>query len=190
MSWAERIEAVLSLAGLSRKWQLAVCVLVGVAIGLALLVARIANAVSYLSDAPEACINCHVMTDAYASWQRGRHARVANCVDCHVPHNNVVAKLAFKGKDGTRHAYVFTMRQEPQTLVLSEAAAPAVQSNCVRCHINQFQMIRLADASERRCWNCHRNIHGRVHGLSSSSRVLRPGLPAAGLDMMKKGKKP
>jgi cytochrome c nitrite reductase small subunit len=190
MSLTEWVEAVVSLSGLSRKRQVAVYILVGVAIGLGIVVARIANAVSYLSDEPAACINCHVMTDAYASWQRGSHARVANCVDCHVPHTNVVAKFAFKGMDGTKHAYVFTMRQEPQTLVLSETAAPAIQSNCVRCHINRFQMIRLADASERRCWSCHTNVHGRVHGLSSSSRALRPELPPAGLHLKKKGEKP
>ena len=74
MGWIERAKAILSLYGLSRKWQLAVYVSMGVTVGLAIVAARIANAVSYLSDSPETCINCHVMTDGYASWQRGSHA--------------------------------------------------------------------------------------------------------------------
>ena len=53
--------------------------------GMALALVRIANAASYLSDKPEVCMNCHVMTDAFASWQRGSHGQVAVCVDCHDP---------------------------------------------------------------------------------------------------------
>ncbi len=32
-----------------------------IGLGMAVLVVRISNATSYLSDEPEACINCHVM---------------------------------------------------------------------------------------------------------------------------------
>ncbi|MHC4520501.1 MAG: NapC/NirT family cytochrome c, partial [Planctomycetota bacterium] len=118
---------LVKLAGLPRCWQVGIYVLVGAAIGGAVVVARIANAASYLSDAPETCINCHVMTDAYASWQRGSHGHVAVCTDCHVPHDNIVAKYAYKARDGMKHSYVFTMRAEPQVLELSAAAVPVVQ---------------------------------------------------------------
>lgn len=174
------IRSVFSLAGLSRGWQVAICLGVGVALGLAIAVARIANATSYLSDAPETCMNCHVMSDAYASWQRGSHGRVANCVDCHVPHDNPIAKLAFKAADGMRHSYVFTVGAEPQVLTLSAGAVPVVQANCLRCHAGTLGMIRLADSRERKCWDCHNTIHGKVHGLSASPRALRPKLPGAG----------
>ncbi len=175
------------LRGLPRRWRGAACVLVGVAAGIGLIVVRIANAASYLSDAPQACINCHVMTDAYATWQRGSHGRVTVCTDCHVPHQNVVAKLAYKAADGLKHSYVFTLRKEPQVVALSERAVPVVQTNCVRCHSGQLAMIRLAASSERKCWACHNNIHGSVRSLSSSPEVLRPHLPAAGLRWIKKG---
>jgi len=173
------------LSGLSRSWQVAIYVCVGLAIGLAILAGRLANATSYLSNAPETCMNCHVMTDAYASWQRGSHGKVARCTDCHVPHSNQVARLAFKSADGLKHSYVFTARTEPQVLRLSDGAVPVVQANCLRCHSNCLQMIRLAAPAERKCWDCHSNIHGEVHGLSASPRSLRPPLPAAGLKMMK-----
>ncbi len=181
------VKSVVTLSGLPRPLQIGIYGLVGVAIGLALLLTRIANATSYLSDDPLTCINCHVMTDAYASWQRGSHGRVAVCVDCHVPHSNLVAKYAYKARDGMKHSYVFTARKEPQVLELSAAAVPVVQANCVNCHSGQLAMIRLAGATERRCWDCHTNIHGEVRSLSASPSMLRPGLPAAGLDWMKTG---
>ena len=175
------VKSVLTLSGLRRRWQIAVCVCLGLVVGLAVTVGTIANATSYLSDAPQTCMNCHVMSDAYASWQRGSHARAAKCVDCHIPHDNPVAKLAFKASDGMKHSYVFTMRTEPQVLKLSAAAVPVVQANCLRCHGDQLKMIRLADSNERTCWDCHHTIHGEVHGLSASPRTLRPKLDPAGL---------
>jgi len=171
----------------SRSFQLFLFILLGVVLGLTLLTARISNAVSYLSDSPETCMNCHVMTDAYATWQRGSHSRAAVCNDCHVPHDNIVSKMAFKGADGTKHSYVFTLHKEPQVLHLSNTARPVVQSNCIRCHSEQLAMIRLAKSSERACWDCHNSIHGQVHGLSASPEVLRPGLPDAGFNLIKKG---
>jgi cytochrome c nitrite reductase small subunit len=181
------MKSIVMLSGLPRPLQIGIYSLVGIAVGMALLLTRIANGTSYLSDKPETCINCHVMTDAYASWQRGSHGRVAVCVDCHVPHSNIVAKYAFKSRDGMKHSYVFTMRTEPQVLELSPGAVPVVQVNCVRCHGEQLAMIRLAGATERRCWDCHSNIHGEVRSLSASPETLRPGLPSAGLEWMKKG---
>ena len=181
MSKFTRIRSVFRLRGLSRGRQVAVCICAGVVLGLIVVVARIANATSYLSDAPETCMNCHVMNDAYASWRRGSHARVAKCVDCHIPHGNPVAKLAFKAADGLKHSYVFTMGTQPQVLKLSKAAVPVVQANCVRCHLERFAMVRLPGAAQRKCWDCHNTVHGKVHGLSASPRVLQPRLPDAGL---------
>ena len=185
-----RICSILALRGVPGPLRILIFVLAGIAIGLAIVTARISNATSYLSDAPETCMNCHVMTDAYATWQRGSHGRVAVCNDCHVPHSNPIAKAVFKGADGMRHATVFTLRKEPQVLRLSAGAVPVVQANCLRCHASQFVMVRLAAHSERKCWDCHNNIHGSVHSLSASPHVLRPRLPDAGLDWMKGKSKP
>lgn len=187
MGFWHRVMSVVTLSGLPKAWQVSIYGLAGVAVALALLLVRVANATSYLSDSPLTCINCHVMTDAYASWQRGSHGRVAVCVDCHVPHHNIAAKYAYKARDGMKHSYVFTLRAEPQVLELSAPAVPVVQSNCVRCHSDLLAMVRLASSPERRCWDCHENIHGSVRSLSTSPSMLRPALPDAGLDWMKKG---
>ncbi|MBN2377885.1 MAG: cytochrome c nitrite reductase small subunit [Sedimentisphaerales bacterium] len=187
MHFWDCIKAIITLRGLSRRSQIAIYMMVGGVLGLALITARLGNAASYLSNEPQTCMNCHVMTDAYATWQRGSHGKVAVCNDCHIPHSNIVAKTAFKARDGMKHSYVFTMRQEPQVLELSAGAKPVVRENCLRCHSDQFAMVRLADSSERNCWDCHDNIHGSVRSLSASPHVLRPQLPGAGLKFMQKG---
>ncbi len=178
-----RILAWATLRPLPAGWRIATLAVLGMAAGLAIVVARVANATSYLSDAPEVCLNCHVMTNAYATWQRGSHARVAKCVDCHLPQSNIIAQLAFKAADGMKDSYVFLTHQEPQVPRLS--AVRVVQANCLRCHHRQFEMVRLAGVSERKCWDCHNNIHGSIGSLSSSPHVRRPQLPPAGLDWMK-----
>ena len=178
------IVAFLKLSGLPRRLQVGLYALAGVILGVAFVTARVTNATSYLGDEPETCMNCHVMTDAYATWQRGSHGLVAVCVDCHVPHDNILAKYAFKGMDGMKHSYVFTLRAEPQVLRLSDRAVPVVRNNCLRCHEQQYVMVGM-DTRDRNCWDCHSSIHGEARSLSSSPQVLRPQLPDAGLDWMK-----
>ncbi len=170
----------------SRRWKIGVLVAAAVAVGVGILVARVGNATSYLSDDAAACINCHVMTDAYASWQRGSHGHVAVCNDCHVPHSNLVATYAFKARDGGRHSVMFTFDLQPQVLRLSSGARPVVQANCVRCHTRAMMGVRLPGVEERACWDCHHGVHGEVGSLSASPPELRPALPPAGLPWSEK----
>jgi cytochrome c nitrite reductase small subunit len=174
------VKIIAMFRGLPLILQFIIYSLVGASIGLALVIVRISNAVSYLSDSPKACINCHVMTDAFASWQRGSHGQTAICNDCHVPHSNIVSKFAFKATDGLKHSYIFTFRKEPQVIELSRFALPVVEDNCVRCHFSTVSMIRLADSRKQKCWDCHENFHSSVHGLSASPSQLMPELPVAG----------
>jgi cytochrome c nitrite reductase small subunit len=122
------------------------------------------------------------MTDVYASWQRGSHGRVTVCNDCHVPHDNTVAKYGFKAADGTKHSAIFTLGTQPQVLELLATAAPVVQKNCIRCHQQQLEMVRLSGSKEQPCWKCHQNIHGPLRSLSASPPQLRPELPKAGFE--------
>jgi cytochrome c nitrite reductase small subunit len=97
-----------------KKWQFAVAIASGLLFGLLAYIFYISNAVSYMSDDPRACINCHVMNPQYASWTHSAHREYATCNDCHVPQNNILNKYFFKAKDGLRHATMFTLRLEPQ----------------------------------------------------------------------------
>jgi cytochrome c nitrite reductase small subunit len=183
------------------NWQMPVLILFGVMVGLGLYILYISNAVSYLSDKPEACVNCHVMAPQFATWQRSSHGRVTNCNDCHVPHDNFVRKYAFKAMDGLRHATMFTLRMEPQVIQIKQAGKEAVQENCIRCHSNNIHPISLRsvtnasiiDEGDRYCWDCHRTVpHGRVNSLSSAPYARVP-IPASATtdwidDFMKKNK--
>ncbi|SEJ47814.1 cytochrome c nitrite reductase, small subunit [Cyclobacterium xiamenense] len=84
------------------KWRPAATVLVAVFFGLGLYLLRLSNAASYLSDDPQACVNCHIMTPQYITWNHSSHREVAHCNDCHVPQDNIVNKFYFKAKDGSR----------------------------------------------------------------------------------------
>lgn len=173
------------------NWKVPVIIASGALLGLALLILHISNATSYLSDDPRACINCHVMTTEYASWQRSSHARFATCNDCHVPHGNFISKYAFKASDGIRHATMFTFRLEPQVIRIKEAGTNVVQENCMRCHTHQIDQSYLSrpinlkekeNGIGRFCWDCHREVpHGLIRSLSAYpyARVpqLEPVLP-------------
>jgi cytochrome c nitrite reductase small subunit len=167
------------------KWRTEVLFSLGVFTGLFFLVLHLGRATSYLSDKPETCINCHVMTPYYATWQKSSHARFTVCNDCHVPHNNIIEKYLFKASDGLRHSYVFTFRLEPQVIRIKEAGRNAVQKNCIRCHSEVIHPISLRAISNQKiqeegegyCWDCHREVpHGRVNSLSSTPNALVPGL--------------
>jgi cytochrome c nitrite reductase small subunit len=171
-----------------KNWRIPVIVTTGIFTGLILFVLYAGNATSYLSENPETCINCHVMYTQYATWQHSSHARVANCNDCHVPHNNVFSKFFFKAKDGLRHSTIFTLRLEPQVIRIKEAGIRVVQANCERCHEGLLSFHETMEyvwrgkngedeENERLCWDCHRETpHGRVNSLSSVPNARVPKL--------------
>lgn len=165
------------------NWRPIVVLALGVFCGLSLFLVYISRAPSYLSDDPATCVNCHIMTPQYASWAHSAHRNWATCNDCHVPQDNVIESYIFKAQDGLRHAYVFTLRAEPQAIRITDAGKRAVQSNCVRCHRELvLGEPTLADAREARharanryCWECHRySPHGRARSLASAPFARAP----------------
>ncbi len=171
-----------------RKWRLPVLLATAVIAGLGLFTIYISKAHSYLSDKPETCTNCHIMAPQYATWAHSSHREWTNCNDCHVPHNNIVNSYYFKAKDGLRHATVFTLRNEPQVIFIKEEGSKAVHQNCIRCHSELLLDPKLQKdveghnihRTDRKCWECHREVpHGRVNSLSSvpDARVPLPQNP-------------
>jgi cytochrome c nitrite reductase small subunit len=90
-----------------------------------------------------------------------------------------------------RHAYVFTLRKEPQVIFIKDEGREAVQQNCIRCHENLLidnKMINMIfgyheHRTDRNCQDCHRYTpHGRVNSISSTpyARVPVPGSPVPG----------
>lgn len=157
----------------------AVFAVLGAFVGMVLYVAHISRAASYLSDDPEACINCHIMVPEYASWKHSSHARVANCNDCHVPHDSTLRKYYFKAKDGTRHSVLFTLGMEKQVIKAIPESEHVIQENCIRCHRATIERARAPVHTDwdRSCTDCHREVpHGRVHSLSSTPNAAVPPL--------------
>lgn len=171
-----------------QKWRLPVTIITGIFIGISAFVLYVSKAHSYLSDNPKTCTNCHIMSPQYATWNHSSHRRVANCNDCHVPHNNIINKYYFKAKDGLRHATIFTLRKEPQVIFIHEEGAEVVHNNCIRCHSKLLTDPKLmvtvkgldVHRTDRKCWECHREVpHGRVNSLSSvpNAKVPLPESP-------------
>jgi len=166
-----------------KKWVIPVIIAVGIFVGMGIYLLKVSNAVSYLSDSPETCINCHVMIPQYAAWNHSSHREKATCNDCHVPHDNVLKKYFFKAKDGLRHATIFTLRKEPEAIIIKEEGAAVVQENCKRCHerVNsevETSRTTFEGASHgqgKLCWKCHTEVpHGGIRSLSSTPFAIVP----------------
>ena len=179
------------------NWRFSVIILLGIIAGIGIHILNISNAVSYLSDDPKTCVNCHVMYPEYATWEKGSHGRVTNCNDCHVPQDNIIRKYMFKASDGLRHATMFTFRMEPQVIRIKDAGRNVVQENCIRCHANYLHPISLRsmgaksiyEDDDRVCWDCHRETpHGKVHSLSSAANIIRPEVKTVIPDWIKNNK--
>ena len=184
------------------RWRYPLIIMLGIIFGLISYNFYISRAYSYLSDEPKTCVNCHIMSPQYATWNHSSHRERANCNDCHVPHDNVLNKYYFKAKDGLRHATVFTMRGEPQVIFIKPEGQGVVQENCIRCHSNVIKDHKMMakdnnvneNRLDRKCWECHREVpHGRVNSLSSVpyARVPLPESPVPVWlkNLMKKEKK-
>lgn len=166
-----------------KRWRPAATVLAGAILALGLYLLKLSNAASYLSDDPQACVNCHIMTPHYITWNHSSHRETAHCNDCHVPHNNILNKYFFKAKDGLYHASIFTLRAEPQVIKALAPSVAVIQSNCIRCHEDQVtdpKMMAWVDGHHssrtgRTCWECHREVpHGRVKSLSAVGHQIEP----------------
>ena len=159
-------------------------VLGGATTGLVAYTFHMSRAHSYLSDDPAACINCHIMTPYYQSWQRSSHVVWTHCNDCHVPQDNVVNKYAFKAMDGLYHSAVFTMKAEPMVIRPRDASMGVIMDNCIRCHTQlntefiktgMISYVGVKEGEGKACWDCHRNVpHTEVSNIASSPNVIAP----------------
>lgn len=163
---------------LSYRQKVGLIVVGGVVVGLAGLFGYLLRAHTYLGNDSSACVNCHIMSPYYASWSHSSHARDTECNDCHVPHDNILSKYAFKATDGMKHVAYFLTHSEHQAIMAEDASAEVIMNNCIRCHtqLNQefvktgridYMMAKAGDG--KACWDCHRNVpHGGMNSLMST----------------------
>ncbi|MFQ5906988.1 MAG: cytochrome c nitrite reductase small subunit [bacterium] len=115
---------------------------------------------SYLSDAPEVCLNCHVMRESFDSWVVSSHHEIS-CNDCHLPHGKI-QKYAAKVENGVRHSAAFTFL-DVQVLHATAKTLRDIQENCIRCHEPMATFILHGEKGESiSCARCHRRV-GHVY---------------------------
>jgi cytochrome c nitrite reductase small subunit len=133
-------------------------VMFGVFAGLGSYTFYYARGYSYLSDNPQACVNCHIMREQFNGWVKSSHHAVATCNSCHVPHD-LVGKYATKAENGFWHSYYFTFQNFHEPIQLREQSRIILQENCLYCH-GQFvsNIASHAGTGQASCVQCHRGV--------------------------------
>jgi cytochrome c nitrite reductase small subunit len=149
-------------------------ILLGLLIGTGAFTFKYAEGLSYFSTDPKACVNCHIMTPQYESWQKSSHHAVAGCVDCHLPHT-FVAKYIAKAENGYHHSKAFTTQDFHEPIMIKEKNSRILQHNCVDCHKDMVHElfkrdIKNPDAVD--CIHCHASVgHGELPtGIGGADR--------------------
>ena len=139
----------------------------GIAVGLLLGIGGYtfiyARGYSYLTNDPEACVNCHVMQEQYSGWITSSHRSVAVCNDCHAPHD-IVGKYVTKARNGFWHSFYFTTGGFPDPIQITPRNARVTEDACRTCHDPIVQVIDPNPHTDRSltCVSCHRNV-GHLH---------------------------
>jgi cytochrome c nitrite reductase small subunit len=117
-----------------------------------------AQGLSYLSNDPKACVNCHVMRDVYEGWNHSSHKSVATCNDCHIPHNFPMKYLA-KGRNGWHHSVAFTTGQFEEPIRIKKFNRSIIERNCLRCHSSiAGPIVGSGSAHRANCTRCHSRV--------------------------------
>lgn len=132
---------------------------VGSLVGVGVFTFVFARGLSYLSDDPKACINCHVMERQYSGWIAGSHAHVATCNDCHAPHDNLVSKYIVKADNGFWHGLKFTTGDYPENIEIRQSNRDVTNQACLYCHADMTSNMRISAGGEQiDCTSCHRDV--------------------------------
>lgn len=142
---------------------LAIVILMGALTGLGLFTFGYGQGASYLSNDPNACVNCHVMDDYYDTWQNSSHAHVAVCNDCHLSHHPV-GKWVTKADNGFFHSLAFTTGDFHEPIQIKSRNRRVTQKACLYCHADiVHQMQPMAPEGEHLlCVSCHSDV-GHAH---------------------------
>jgi cytochrome c nitrite reductase small subunit len=138
-------------------------ILSGLLLGAGVYTFLYAQGISYLSNDPRACVNCHIMREQYDGWQKSSHHAHATCNDCHVPHD-FLGKYLTKAENGYHHSKAFTLQDFHEPIGIRPGNARILNQNCVFCHGEFTSEIRVThgnDANKLDCVHCHDNVgHG------------------------------
>lgn len=142
-----------------------ISILLGVLFGAAVHTFWYGQGLSYASNDPNACKNCHIMNDQYDGWAKSSHHAVATCNDCHSPHA-LVPKYLTKAENGFWHSKGFTLQDFPEPIRIRPHNRRILNQNCAECHhemVSQVTVAHANDDSKFDCIRCHVSVgHGPV----------------------------
>lgn len=147
----------------------ALCIMISAGLGIGLYTFYYAEGLSYMSDDPEVCINCHIMQPQYDSWLKSSHHTVAGCVDCHLPHD-FVGKYLAKGANGWSHSVAFTLQNFHEPIQITPKNAAILQETCINCHDALVHDLAAgavaANPQAVQCVHCHSGVgHGEQFNI-------------------------
>lgn len=154
-------------------WSSLVGTLFGITAGIGLYTFIYAQGSSYLGHDSAACANCHVMNEQYAGWMKSSHRAVAECNDCHTPHN-LVTKYAVKALNGFRHSWAFTTGDFHEPIEITAMNRAVTEGACRHCHEDVVRsMIALdrghgGERNDVACLRCHGSVgHAELSPVAS-----------------------
>jgi cytochrome c nitrite reductase small subunit len=154
-----------------RRLSLVFALLLGSLIGIGLYTFVYAKGYSYLTNNPEACVNCHIMRAQYDGWIKSSHKNAATCNDCHTPHN-FIGKYAVKAENGFFHSFFFTTGWYPDNIEITKIDHKVTEAQCRRCHESITSAIdgnvAHGKAEGLMCTRCHTSV-----GHSESAAALK-----------------
>ena len=145
--------------------KLILAILLGALVGIGAYILSSSQAISYLSEDPKVCVNCHIMNEQYDGWQKASHHAVATCNDCHSP-QAFLAKYISKAENGFWHSKGFTLQDFAEPIRIRPHNKKVLNDNCANCHQDLVSELILTstsgrDASQLDCVRCHANVgHG------------------------------
>ena len=138
---------------------------IGLFLGLGTYTFTFAHGLSYFSNDPKACVNCHIMREQFDGWQKSPHHAVATCNDCHTPHD-FIRKYLTKAENGYWHSKGFTLQDFHEPIMIRPKNVAVLQENCVGCHQQIVDGINTHPGDPQKmldCLHCHREVgHGPV----------------------------
>jgi len=174
--------------------RLLVALLVGAIIGLITVYASY-TAIS-MTGTPQFCVVCHEMAPMRASYDKDVHGGMGesgikvNCVECHLPHDNLVNYVYTKAKNGLSevNTHFFGNPDLIDWKKKREYRASFVYDNgCIKCHTN-YETNQKISAKARQmhrhynklkgsdkqlgCASCHAEVGHK--GLNNMLNIYKP----------------
>ncbi|MCK5861079.1 MAG: cytochrome c nitrite reductase small subunit [Candidatus Hydrogenedentes bacterium] len=134
-------------------------IVAGVGFGIGSYTFVYARGFSYMTDAPEACANCHVMQEYMDAWTKSSHHHVAVCNDCHTPHT-FLGKYWVKSMNGFHHSLAFTTGNFPDQIQIKPGNRTVAENSCRHCHADMVEQIDSFGhgAQALDCIRCHESV--------------------------------